>query len=324
MSKTSRMMVDSAACVHIRSRVAGRSSWWLIVIAGLSVAFVAGEVWLLANLGIVEPILLPIMAFLLGTGIFWAIAICFGDDIPDRLCVPLYVFVVVILYGLSFFLNWQKVAERREVFGSLAKEFSSSDSATQRSIVAKFFDLDRGSRKSALKVLQKDAKLLGSIESSLYRLAKEGGGEPGLLLAELDPRYDREFLSSVVQWSALLLDKNGEWKNIEVAKRQYNIIRGFGQRLIPVLTAEVIHPFFQAINPDYRLQILFLTLKLGIDGSEESLCGALEEHGDIQMAEDFLNSGSERLATGARRWAESRGYTIVAGQGSHRVSWRNF
>jgi len=72
------------------------------------------------------------------------------------------------------------------------------------------------------------------------------------------------------------------------------------------------------------LRALFLGVKLGIPGTEERLNGILVKHGDKRMAEDFLNSGSQKLHDGGKQWAERHGYTIHTGLGSHRVTWGEF
>lgn len=60
---------------------------------------------------------------------------------------------------------------------------------------------------------------------------------------------------------------------------------------------------------------------MGIEGSQKKLNDTLMKHGDKEMAEDFLNSGSAELDAGGRAWGNDHGYYIDNGPGSNRVSW---
>lgn len=73
-----------------------------------------------------------------------------------------------------------------------------------------------------------------------------------------------------------------------------------------------------------RLHVLFLAVKLGIPGSEAQLNELLMQVGDVAMAEDYLNSGSNLLYQGGEQWATSRGYYIEEGPGSSHTSWGQF
>lgn len=72
-----------------------------------------------------------------------------------------------------------------------------------------------------------------------------------------------------------------------------------------------------------RSKVLMFAVKLGIEGSESRLKDLLLKHGDKQMAEDYLNCGSQALDEAGRAWAAARGYLVSVGDGSHRVRWGN-
>ncbi|RJP40590.1 MAG: ankyrin repeat domain-containing protein [Phycisphaerales bacterium] len=115
-----------------------------------------------------------------------------------------------------------------------------------------------------------------------------------------------------------LLNQSGEWTAPDRARPIYDELRTLdGQVVTNVIVAKTS-------RGEDRLCTLFLAVKLGIPGSEDRLNELLQIHGDKSMAEDFLNCGSQALNEGAHRWAESRGYTIGSGTGSHRVRWREF
>jgi len=54
----------------------------------------------------------------------------------------------------------------------------------------------------------------------------------------------------------------------------------------------------------------------------DDLVKALDEQGDKDMAETFLNSGNDKLEQAARDWASSNGYqTITIPAGSTPMHW---
>jgi hypothetical protein len=295
-----------------------------IALCVASEGFAICEIYLLANGSIGQAIAVPLGALLVATVLFIFIGLLFAayglaKSVPrSEIEMPggiFYAALLTILYGLGFVLCSSVIRQEHAVLGRLARECLATDSAIPRSVYD-FFDLAPEPQIRIIKAIQKDPALLSTVESSLRRFAEPGsGGDLGLFLAQLNPRYDRDFLPQSVRQCALLLDEaTGEWKESKEGPRLYDVLKRFDQRLIPILTEEVKEPVG-------RRQILFLSVKLGISGSEESLCGALEECGDKQMAEDYLNCGSGTLAEAARLWAERRGYHVLRGQGSHRVKW---
>lgn len=117
---------------------------------------------------------------------------------------------------------------------------------------------------------------------------------------------------------ALLLDRQGNWTDETRARPIYDELKQMSGDLV---TKAIVRKVRRDEN---RLRVLLLAVKLGIAGSEARLNDLLQACGDKSMAEDYLNSGSPVLYEGGKRWAESRGYTIGAGTGSHRVSWGRF
>lgn len=125
-------------------------------------------------------------------------------------------------------------------------------------------------------------------------------------------------IDNLVFKGASCLNEEAEWIDLENGRRIYDILKTVkGDIVVDALARHVY-------KPNIRLRALFLGVKLGIPGTEERLNNILMEHGDKQMAEDFLNSGSERLYEGGKRWANENGYYIMTGMGSHRVEWGEF
>ncbi len=123
----------------------------------------------------------------------------------------------------------------------------------------------------------------------------------------------------LVTTGALLLTDAASWTDSKQGRPVYNLIKDYDHKL-------VIDSLARKVTEDNtnRLRVLFLCVKLGIPGSEERLNEVLNQHGDIRMAEDFLNSGSPTLYRGGAQWATSHGYSVQTGKGSHRASWGKF
>jgi len=51
-------------------------------------------------------------------------------------------------------------------------------------------------------------------------------------------------------------------------------------------------------------------IEIGASGTEDILIEALNMYGSSMMAEDFINSGNEKLEEAARDWAKKKNYTI--------------
>jgi len=125
-------------------------------------------------------------------------------------------------------------------------------------------------------------------------------------------------IDNLVFEGASCLSEEAEWIDIEKARRIYDILKTVkGEVVVDSLARHVY-------KPEIRLRALFLGVKLGIPGTEERLNDILMKHGDKEMAEDFLNSGSGKLEKGGREWAKKHGYFILPGMGSQRVIWGQF
>jgi hypothetical protein len=130
---------------------------------------------------------------------------------------------------------------------------------------------------------------------------------------------DPQVVDMLIATGASLLDNNADWTNPGEARKVYDAIKKYDdQTIIEGLVRKVIS------DEKSRVRVLFLGVKLGIGGTEERLNKILDEQGDKKMAEDFLNSGSQALYEGGKRWAQRHGYTIITGMGSHRVQWGHF
>jgi len=119
--------------------------------------------------------------------------------------------------------------------------------------------------------------------------------------------------------AARLLSPDGEWSDPSRARGLYDNLKARPDRyVVNALVLRVIN------GDDMRLRVLLLAIKLGIPGSEEKLDSLLMVYGDKSMAEDYLNSGSALLHNSGVKWANSHGYHVSTGMGSHRSGWGSF
>jgi HEAT repeat protein len=73
-------------------------------------------------------------------------------------------------------------------------------------------------------------------------------------------------------------------------------------------------------SPD-TVRIYWGLIGLGRAGTVDELIAALDAYGGEEMAEDYLNSGNEKLEDVGRAWAEARGYTITEIPGFDGQPW---
>lgn len=62
-------------------------------------------------------------------------------------------------------------------------------------------------------------------------------------------------------------------------------------------------------------------IEIGASGTEDMLIEALNAYGFSMMAEDFINSGNEKLEEAARKWAKKNNYTIYEMPGFGGKEW---
>lgn len=280
----------------------------LIIIITCVVLFIAGDILLIG---------LANVALVLGFSLFVFLLFFLPEKGSHKTLAIVGASIVFLLGHFDMFNEayWMKVEQK---FYQQLATFSTQDSGNQRKLIYEIKNFPDVWEERVIKKIKKDSNLLGIVEASLWKFAvEERGGYYGILLGKISSRTDPVFLGQCIRRAATLLDNEGKWKDVEEGRRLYDTLNSFGIRVVPVLTTEILNPF-------ERVQILFLTVKLGIEGSEESLANALEDKGDKQMAEDYLNSGSEKLASAARSWAEKRGYSVEKGKGSQRVRWGGF
>jgi hypothetical protein len=130
---------------------------------------------------------------------------------------------------------------------------------------------------------------------------------------------EKQWAEHLVVDAAGYLDSQGQWTDRDKGRPLYDALKALDGEVVTAVLVSQIR------RPDHRKQVLFLSVKLGIQQSEEALVNALMRYGNEVMAEDFLNSGSTALAEGGERWAIARGYEVIHEPGgSHRATWGSF
>jgi hypothetical protein len=126
------------------------------------------------------------------------------------------------------------------------------------------------------------------------------------------------YIDKLMFTAAACLDKDANWADLNKGRKLYNLLQQYDSHTLSNSMVRVV-----LIQID-RLRVLFLIVKLGVSGTQNSLNGLLMRYGDKKMAEDFLNCGSPDLHSGGEAWGRAHGYHIRTGPGSHRVGWGRF
>jgi hypothetical protein len=159
-----------------------------------------------------------------------------------------------------------------------------------------------------LAVKQKPSELEFSTVQAVYELVNKGDAKA----------REPQILDALVSTGANCLNDQAGWMDAKRGRIVYDTLKKVDGKLVTESLARKV------IKGTNRLHVLFLGVKLGIPGSQERLNQILMNHGDKKMAEDFLNSGSQDLFEGGKKWANAHGYRINTGMGSHRVGWGRF
>ncbi|MBU2028454.1 hypothetical protein KJ761_01005 [Patescibacteria group bacterium] len=142
----------------------------------------------------------------------------------------------------------------------------------------------------------------------LVRLQKENPAEAKRAL----------YVDKLMFTAAACLNMQANWVDLKKGRQLYNLLKEYDSQTLGDSMTRVV-----LIHID-RLRVLFLIVKLGVSGTQNTLNSLLMRYGDKSMAEDFLNSGSRELHSGGASWAGAHGYRIQTGRGSHRVGWGRF
>ena len=78
---------------------------------------------------------------------------------------------------------------------------------------------------------------------------------------------------------------------------------------------------FATVAPDWRARLADAQSKLEGARSDDRQLEALDKSGDHYMAEDFLNSGNQKLHEAASAWASRNNYEITYMPSSGSTSW---
>jgi HEAT repeat protein len=95
----------------------------------------------------------------------------------------------------------------------------------------------------------------------------------------------------------------------------WHVRRGAAEALGEIKDPRAVEPLLSALK-DEDLAVVAgayrFFIERGEPDTEAVLTKALDKYGNKTMAEVFLNCGNAQLATAARKWASSHGYTIMS------------
>lgn len=84
---------------------------------------------------------------------------------------------------------------------------------------------------------------------------------------------------------------------------------------------KIIADEINKIDIAFIMVIYSYLIEIGASGTEDLLIEALNVYGFSMMAEDFINSGNEKLEVAAREWAKKNNYTIYEMPGFSGKEW---
>lgn len=84
---------------------------------------------------------------------------------------------------------------------------------------------------------------------------------------------------------------------------------------------KIIADEINKIDIAFIMVIYSYLIEIGASGTEDLLIEALNVYGFSMMAEDFINSGNEKLEVAAREWAKKNNYTIYEMPGFGGKEW---
>ena len=235
--------------------------------------------------------------------------------------LALFGLTVLIMWSTLFFVFYSRAAAqvplRADVYASLVAG-TTAEAGIDPSLIDRYFDLWQASQDRLRETITTDRELLRKMEGVLYgHVVRLRCPQSAKLLATLSPRRDWDFIPPCVRECALLLGDDGHWRDEVLALRLFRILQEYSQSATEALATEM------RAGGDRR-QLFLLAMKLGASNLEDALCSMLDGSGDRALAEDYLNSGNERLAKAGRDWAAARGIEIGTGNGSHRATWGKF
>lgn len=65
------------------------------------------------------------------------------------------------------------------------------------------------------------------------------------------------------------------------------------------------------LNDEFLIFGYHSLIHIGASGTEEFLISSLNKSGSISMAEDFMESGNDKLKDAGRKWADDNGYMLI-------------
>lgn len=117
-----------------------------------------------------------------------------------------------------------------------------------------------------------------------------------------------------------LRDPRAEATLLRVMRTDPGNSRAAGRALTKIFAHDVRH-LLPLLQEPRNIRLAYALVDLGRRGTEDELVTALLRHGDLTLAEYFLNCGNNRLENAAHRWASAHGYTVTQMPGVPGDEW---
>jgi HEAT repeat protein len=82
-----------------------------------------------------------------------------------------------------------------------------------------------------------------------------------------------------------------------------------------------VSPLLPLLDDRRNIALAYALVDVGQKGTEDALVAALDEYGDVSLAEYYLNCGNGKLEKAAMTWAGEHGYEVYTTPGSGGGQW---
>jgi HEAT repeat protein len=169
------------------------------------------------------------------------------------------------------------------------------------------------------RVVTAAAKALGRIDDPRAVRPLERVAMRGLAVRGTDKVWRKARFTAVFALGELR-DPRAEATLLRVMRTDPATSRAAGRALTKVFAHDVQH-LLPLLQEPRNIRLAYALVDLGRRGTEDELVAALLQHGDLSLAEYYLNCGNNRLENAAHRWASAHGYTVTQMPGVPGDEW---
>ncbi len=175
-------------------------------------------------------------------------------------------------------------------------------------------------------VTKKDPRIVTAAAEALGRIDDPRAVRPlervavrGLTIRGPDRAWRKTRFTAVFALGELR-DPRAEATLLRVMRTDPGTSRAAGRALTKIFAHDVRH-LLPMLEEPRNIRLAYALVDLGRRGTEDELVTALLRHGDLTLAEYYLNCGNNRLENAAHRWASAHGYTVTQMPGVPGDEW---